>query len=407
MEESVTQFAGILQPHDVALFFYSGHGSQVEGQNYLIPVNERIESEADCKYKAVNANWILDKIERARINIVILDACRDNPYRGVRSGNKGMAPMTAKPGGTYIVFATAAGETASNGSRGRNSPFTASLIKNIKIQNIKIEDVIKRITREVMQNTGNHQVPWVSGNLIDDFYFNYNSKKPLIGQNYKVDLNNKIDSYENLYIIKDIDGNIYKTIRIGNQVWMVENLKVTHYRNGDPIPNITNSSEWNQLNKGAYCTYYNDPENAIKFGCLYNWYAINDSRSIAPEGWHVPSDEEWKELEIYLGMQKKESNNTGWRGINIGGELKDFSSSLWKDPNTGANNYSGFSALPGGYRTYSGSFKYIGRTAYFCSYKEEETNFTWIRCLNFRDEDILRYVHDNKHDGFSVRCIKD
>jgi len=170
MEEAVNQFSGQVKSGDIALFFYSGHGSQVNGENYLIPVKETIASEADCKYKAVNANWVVEKLERARLNIIILDACRDNPFRGVRSGNKGMAAMSAKPGGTYIVFATATGQTAADGQE-RNSPFTASLLKNLTLPDTKIEDIIKQVTLDVMQKTSNQQVPWISGNLIEDFYF--------------------------------------------------------------------------------------------------------------------------------------------------------------------------------------------------------------------------------------------
>ena len=100
--------------------------------------------------------------------------------------------------------------------------------------------------------------------------------------------------------LKDIDGNVYKTVKIGNQWWMTENLKVIHYRNGDKIPCLTDDDEWDQSTR-AYCYYNNDTTNVEIYGRLYNWFAVNDSRKIAPEGWHVPTDEEWQELVDYLG----------------------------------------------------------------------------------------------------------
>ena len=101
--------------------------------------------------------------------------------------------------------------------------------------------------------------------------------------------------------VTDIDGNLYYTVKIGEQWWMLENLRVTHYRNGDAIPNVTDDAEWEGLSTGAYCDYDNDPANVATYGRLYNWYAVGDSRNIAPAGWHVPSDDEWQTLVDYLG----------------------------------------------------------------------------------------------------------
>ncbi|MFQ5629021.1 MAG: fibrobacter succinogenes major paralogous domain-containing protein [bacterium] len=109
-------------------------------------------------------------------------------------------------------------------------------------------------------------------------------------------------------VVTDIDGNSYRAVKIGDQWWMAENLRVTRYRNGDAIPNITDNKAWSQLTTGALCNYDNDPEKAAIYGLLYTWYAVIDSRGIAPEGWHVPSDEEWKQLEISLGMSESEAN---------------------------------------------------------------------------------------------------
>jgi uncharacterized protein (TIGR02145 family) len=185
--------------------------------------------------------------------------------------------------------------------------------------------------------------------------------------------------------VTDIGGNVYQTIKIGDQWWMMENLKVTHYRNGDPIPHVTDGGTWKGLSTGAYCNYGNDPGNVETYGRLYNWYAVDDSRSIAPEGWHVPTDEEWKQLEMYLGMSQGQADDTGWRGTNEGGKLKETGTTHWQSPNTGATNESGFSALPGGYRGYDGYFYTMGFTANFWSSTELYSYLAWHRYLSFDD----------------------
>lgn len=177
--------------------------------------------------------------------------------------------------------------------------------------------------------------------------------------------------------VTDIDGNVYKTVKIGNQVWMAENLRVTRYRNGKAIPNVTTKSKWKKLKKGAYCSYKNNDSNIGTYGLLYNWYAVNDSRNLAPAGWHVPTDEEWKQLEMYLGMSQTETNDTGWRGTDEGGKLKEIGTTHWKSPNTGATNLSGFTAVPGGCRTYDGTFYSIGTSAYFWSATEIDSYSAW------------------------------
>ena len=111
--------------------------------------------------------------------------------------------------------------------------------------------------------------------------------------------------------VKDIDGNIYPTVKIGDQWWMAENLKVTHYRNGDEIPKVTNNSEWDNLRTGAYCNYGNNDNNVDTCGSLYNGYTINDSLILAPRGWRIPTDDDWKQLELFLGIIQTEINNYG------------------------------------------------------------------------------------------------
>jgi len=207
--------------------------------------------------------------------------------------------------------------------------------------------------------------------------------------------------------VTDIDGNVYQTVKIGDQLWMAENLKVTHYRNGDAIPNVTDSTDWGNLTTGAYCNYYNDANNATTYGRLYNWYAVNDSRNIAPEGWHVPSDEEWKTLEMYLGMSQSDADDSGRRGTGVGGKMKEAGTEHWNSPNTGATNESGFSALPGGYRSYKGTYYYgRGYFAHFWSSTEYDSDGAWYRDLYYNDSGVWRgYI--NERDGVSVRCVRD
>jgi uncharacterized protein (TIGR02145 family) len=205
--------------------------------------------------------------------------------------------------------------------------------------------------------------------------------------------------------ITDIDGYVYSTIKIGNQWWMAENLKVTHYRNGDAIPNITDDTEWSNPTAGAYCNYDNNDDNVDTYGRLYNGYAVIDSRNIAPEGWHVPSDEEWKELEIFLGMNPSETENLH-RGTNEGGKLKETGSLHWNSPNTDATNENSFTALPSGYRDSDGNYGGLGQGANFWSSTRHRILRAWFRILRYNKSDIGRGFYDLR-SGFAIRCVKD
>jgi uncharacterized protein (TIGR02145 family) len=204
----------------------------------------------------------------------------------------------------------------------------------------------------------------------------------------------------------DIDGNVYQTVTIGTQVWTVENLKVTHYRNGDAIPNITDNATWSGLTTGAYCEYNNDINNVATYGRLYNWYTVADDRNIAPTGWHVPTDAEWKQLEVYLGMSQAEADATNWRG-DEGGKLKESGTTHWTSPNTGATNESGFSGLPGGCRYPNGDYYDVGIDAYIWSSTEHNGGSAWCRTLHNSNLGVNRFDYGSLRYGFSVRCVKD
>lgn len=192
--------------------------------------------------------------------------------------------------------------------------------------------------------------------------------------------------------VTDIDGNVYQTVTIGNQIWMAENLKVTHYSNGDEIPNVTSDTDWGSTSFGALCNYNNLEGLKDVYGHLYNWYAVNDSRNIAPAGWHIPSDVEWQILEDYLGGSTVAAS-----------KMKKISEPepYWNWPYEGTNE-SEFSALPGGYRTNAGSFTQRGESANFWS----STNNGWRRTLFGSVADMHYYIRDNR-SGLSIRCISD
>lgn len=195
--------------------------------------------------------------------------------------------------------------------------------------------------------------------------------------------------------VADIDANVYSTITIGAQVWMKENLKTTHYRNGDVIPNITGVSAWVGLTTGAYCNYNNDNTIVATYGRLYNWYTIADDRNICPVGWHVPSKTEWDTMIDHLG------------GTSVaGGKMKETGTFHWENPNTGATNSSGFSALPGGQRASDGSFGDLKHYGIFSIATEKNNTEVWSPSLYYESSQAYNY-YDSKKSGFSVRCLKD
>ncbi len=199
--------------------------------------------------------------------------------------------------------------------------------------------------------------------------------------------------------VTDIDGNVYNTVKIGNQWWMAENLKVTKYRNGESIAHVMDNSQWSALSSGAYCAYRNDESNVTTYGLLYNGYTVNDSRNIAPEGWHVPTDAEWQQLVNYLG------------GDSVAGDkLKETGTTHWISGISIATNSSEFSGLPGGYRSDYGGIgttcSGLGNTTCFWSSSENYNNNVWYRFLHYNSSSALRYSQ-NKRWGYSVRCVRD
>jgi uncharacterized protein (TIGR02145 family) len=219
--------------------------------------------------------------------------------------------------------------------------------------------------------------------------------------------------------VTDIDGNSYGTIVIGDQTWMAENLKVTRYADESDIPMLGEESQWNALASDgkAWCWYDNQIEYSDTSGALYTWAAaMNGTESsianpsgvqgVCPDGWHLPSDAEWKILEMFLGMSQADADNYDWRGTGEGGQLKETGFSHWDDAFTGGDNSSGFTAIPGGFRSAKGVFYSAGQYAtYWTATEESGTDKAWYRSLYYENETIYRQ-YNFMSQGFSVRCVK-
>jgi uncharacterized protein (TIGR02145 family)/uncharacterized repeat protein (TIGR02543 family) len=220
---------------------------------------------------------------------------------------------------------------------------------------------------------------------------------------------NKVTGDMTLYakwIVRDADGNIYTTVTIGNQIWLVENLKTTKYNDTTTIPPVTDSAAWAGLSSGGYCWYNNESANKSTYGALYNWYAVKTGR-LAPKGWHVATDAEWDTLISKLGD-----------ATDAGGKLKEAGTDHWSSPNTGATNESGFFALPGGYRRGGGTvigieikiigsdFSGNGTLGSWWSSTESAASSAWYRSVSNTNTTVNRADTD-KRQGRSVRCVRD
>jgi uncharacterized protein (TIGR02145 family) len=209
--------------------------------------------------------------------------------------------------------------------------------------------------------------------------------------------------------LADIDGNVYEVVEIGEQVWMAENLRTSRYQNGDAIPEVSSGTDWASLSIGAWVYYNNDSSYDEVYGKLYNGYAALDDRNICPAGWRVPTDDDWKALELTAGLPEEEADTTGARGgfENTGGMLKDDNTNLWSPPNTGANNETGFTALPGASRNSLGLFDIIeGNAGVWWSTSQTDDDNAYSRKLRFDSSAIFREISD-LNAGYSVRCVRE
>jgi uncharacterized protein (TIGR02145 family) len=201
--------------------------------------------------------------------------------------------------------------------------------------------------------------------------------------------------------ISDKEGNVYKTVTIGTQTWMAENLKSTKFNDGTAITTLQDFSAWsNPMRKPAYCWYKNDQVNfGNTYGALYNWYVVdpstNGNKNVCPVSWHVPTDDDWKALK---------SNLTD---TIAGSQLKEAGTTHWLAPNTGASNSTGFTALPAGIRTDNGVFKEVGTTTSWWSATEFDMQTSWYRFLTTFSKGMGSSNYEGRKSGMSIRCIKD
>ena len=204
------------------------------------------------------------------------------------------------------------------------------------------------------------------------------------------------DDNDSSSVMTDQDGNIYKTVTIGTQTWMAENLRTTTYNDGTAIPNVTDKDSW-ASSTGAYCNYNNTygTDTIATYGRLYNWYAVKTGK-LAPKGWHVPTNAEWTTLTTYLGGESFS-----------GGKLKETGTTHWIGPslNTGATNETGFTALPGGYRNGHGTFDGIRGFGLWWSATEYSAESAWYRLIECNYSKVTGAGY-YKEAGFSVRCVR-
>jgi uncharacterized protein (TIGR02145 family) len=204
--------------------------------------------------------------------------------------------------------------------------------------------------------------------------------------------------------VTDIDGNVYQLVPICNQTWTKTNLNVSKYRNGDIIPQVTDAAQWVSLTTGAWCYYANMSSNGVTYGKLYNWYAVNDPRGLAPAGYHIPTDAEWS---IMINCLDPNANGGAITPNVAGGAMKEMGTSHWSIPNTNANNSSSFTGLPGGTRSNDGSFGSIGSYCGWWSSSESNiASYVFGRYLYYSSGDCVK-GYTNKVDGLTVRCVKD
>lgn len=206
--------------------------------------------------------------------------------------------------------------------------------------------------------------------------------------------------------VTDADGNVYQTVTIGTRVWFQENLKTTKFRDGSPIPFVTDQSAWGALSAPGYCWVENDASNKAIYGALYNGYAVKDSRKLCPAGWHVSTDADWIDMEMEFGMPQSAATMEGDRGMteNVGGHLKDLDH--WDAPNSGADNSSGFSAAGAGYRRPTGEFNWFMQWIGFYTSTAPDASHLIQRYLGFDFTGVARRSYPLNY-GYSIRCVKD
>ncbi len=384
--DGVKNYFALLQNRKDAtgILYYSGHGMQVDGDNYLVPASANLQIRADVDDQCLNMSYIMQAIEQAGngLNIFILDACRNNPFRGfTRSAENGLSMVNA-PKGSYIVYATKPGTVASDGT-GRNGLFTSSLLTHLNTPNLSIEQVFKRVAADVSAASGDTQRPWISSDYTGDFYFSSNETAQTAA--YVPPQQLAIAS-----AAPALDKGIL--VKIGKQQWYTTNLSATVFSNGEVIPEARSDDEWSQAGKEqrpAWCYMHASPLNGKKYGKLYNWYAVMDERGLCPAGSHIPTEHDMLVLSDSILAPEP------------GPKL--MAASAW---NSAGTNSSGFGALPGGIRDYTGQYKYFENNGLWWT-SSEASNQTRAMALKIFGSGKTLTAEFAKGFGFSVRCLRD
>lgn len=404
MQDGIIGYFKLLQgdPNAAGLVFYSGHGMQLKGVNYLIPTQANPKIEADLDDQCMSMDYVMRAIEQAGngLNIFVLDACHNNPFRSFsRLGEKGLS-MVETPKDSYIVYATNPGSVTSDVT-GRNGLSTSKLLQYINAEGLNIDQVFKRTAHDVAIASGDEQRPWIASDYTGDFFFTPGKEGPSSGNTIQP-ITQPVINTEAVYVAPVTAAMDHSygtadalTVKVGEQEWMGKNLDVDRFANGDPIPEARTADEWKRAGENkqpAWCYYDNDPANGPTYGKLYNWYAVNDPRGLAPIGWHVLRHEEWTALTNYLGGEAA-----------AGTSLK--STHGW-NKNGNGNNNSGLTGLPGGARSAYGPFSALGKYSGWWSSSEGPSEGAWYRYVVYGLGGVYTFIF-SKGCGFSVRCLRD
>jgi uncharacterized protein (TIGR02145 family) len=425
VKDAIIRYQTAMQNVDggVGIIFYAGHGMQFEGNNYIIPTTAKLELSSDLDDQCLKMNAVMAVLNSTNksLNILFLDACRSIPSFN-RDSEQGWTKVNA-PRGSIIVFATEAGKVASDGNE-KNGLFTSKLLTRINEPGLNITDVLKRVKQDVFMASGEKQLPSLEDNSIGgDFFFtpqlvvrqssasisteNKRSAMPIVKTEFDY-VTPETSAFDYGYGTADVP-----VIKVGDQEWLGKNLNVDRFSNGDRIPEAITEEEWKHANDSqqpAWCYLNNRPANGRAFGRLYNWYAVNDPRGLAPKGWHVPSDAEWDVLVRHLAENGVKLNQEFFNMKDIL-ETKDVGDKLksiegWAAGNKGTNS-SKFAGLPGGLRPPDGVSGIVGSAmGIWWSSSELPTGTISTRYLTARASGVLK-TYTEKGSGCSVRCVRD
>jgi uncharacterized protein (TIGR02145 family) len=294
------------------------------------------------------------------------------------------------------------------------SNLTGTVTSTTQINLSWIDNSTNETGFKIERKTGTGTYAVVGTTTSDVNTFNDTGLTPSATYTYRVYSNNAVGkslTYSNELTlpdtttsVTDIDGNVYQLVTICNQTWTKTNLNVSKYRNGDIIPQVTDAAQWVSITTGAWCYYANVNSNGVTYGKLYNWYAVNDPRGLAPAGYHIPTDAEWS---IMINCLDPNANGGAITPNVAGGAMKEMGTTHWSIPNTNANNSSSFTGLPGGARSNDGSFGSIGSYCGWWSSSESNiANYVFGRYLYYSSGDCVK-GYTNKIDGLTVRFVKD